>query len=151
MHLATARKGTKSLSVLAVAHQALLLAWALPAAGQLPPSCLPPPPARQALAEAVSAELFNAIGGYFTQRNESGCAVAAFQQAFRLGPSSQETRFNLGLALIQKGDLKTAVDHLSEFSQSAPEHFLARMAYGSVLAELGEHEAAARSSLLPEE
>ena len=113
-----------------------------PASAQLPPGCEPPPPAREAMAQGVSAGLYNALGAYFAQRSETTCAVEAFQRALNLAPDNPETKFNLGLALIQKGDLVSAVEHLREFSRSAPDFFQARMAYGTALAESGKHQAA---------
>lgn len=134
----------KALTVPAVWLQTQLLVWILPASGQLPPSCLTHSPVQQALAENVSAAQYNTIGADFVRRNETGCAVAAFQQALRLDPSFAETRFNLGMALMQNGDFKAAADHLREFSQSVPKSFQARMAYGGALAAVGKYEAAAR-------
>ena len=72
---------------------------------------------------------------------------SAFRKRLRLAPESNETQFNLGLALIQSGDLRSAADHLREFSRRSPDFYQARMAYGTALAELGEHGGSRRGVL----
>lgn len=128
-----------------------ITAWPVTLLAQLPPDCLPPAQAREALERRASAEVFNAVGAYFAQRSEARCAVAAFREAVRLEPRGVESQFNLGLALIRQGDLAAAADHLRNLSRSAPDFFPGRMAYGTALAESGAHESAAAEFLAAQE
>ena len=73
-------------------------------AAQNPSTCKGPQELERAIANQPSAGAYNALGAHFAQRNEYGCAIPAFDKALQLDPKSWETRYNLGLALLQKGD-----------------------------------------------
>ena len=83
-------------------------------AAQNPSTCKGPQELEQAIANQPSAGAYNALGAHFAQRNEYGCAIPAFDKALQLDAKSWETRYNLGLALLQKGDRTRAARELRE-------------------------------------
>src|SRR5437660_12309729 len=66
-------------------------------------TCKGPPELEKAISTRPSASAYDALGAYFGQRNQSTCALCAFESAVRLEPKSWEPHYNLGLALLESG------------------------------------------------
>src|SRR5262245_54164708 len=95
---------------------------------QNPSTCKGPLELERAVGSRPSAGAYNALGAYFAQRNQFTCAIPAFESALRLEPNSVETRYNLGLALMQKGDRKQAATELRKVVLEKPDLVNARNA-----------------------
>ena len=105
---------------------------------QSSPACKGPVELERAISTQPSAGAFNALGAYFAQRNQFSCAIPAFESALKLEPKSVETRYNLGLALMQKGDRSRAATELRKVVLEKPGLVNARNALGNVLLDLGD-------------
>ena len=112
----------------------------LPAQG--PVSCKGPAELDRAIASRPSASTYSALASYFAERNQFSCAVAAFENALKLEPRSVETRYNLGIALMQKGDRKRAATELKQVVIQKPDLPNARDALGTAFLELGDLDGA---------
>ena len=86
------------------------------------------------------------LGAYFAQRNEFGCAIPAFDKSLQLDPKSWETRYNLGLALMQKGDRERASRELRLVVTQKPDLLNARNALGTLHYEMRRTSTAPRKS-----
>src|SRR5207244_8145233 len=106
------------------------------------PSCRGPAELEKAIATQPSAGAYNALGAYFAQRSLISCAIPAFEKALQLDTNSWETRYNLGLAFMQKGDSKRAAKELQTVVAKKPDLLNAHNALASVLQDLGELEGA---------
>jgi tetratricopeptide (TPR) repeat protein len=94
------------------------------------------------VARHPTAEAYNALGVLYAEGNKLNCAVPAFEQALRLDEQDWRARYNLALALIQKGKEKKAADHLHILIQQKPCSPDAHNILGSVLQQQGELAAA---------
>ncbi|HEX8951460.1 MAG TPA: tetratricopeptide repeat protein, partial [Polyangia bacterium] len=63
---------------------------------------------------------FNTLGRVQLKRGERKDAIASFEKAVELNPSSSFAQNNLGLALIYDGKYEEAVDALEEATQLEP-------------------------------
>jgi Flp pilus assembly protein TadD len=59
-----------------------------------------------------------------------------------LAPNDPMTRFNYGLSLVEKGDLRGAIDQYRAGLRSAPDHVRLLDALATALAAVGQREAA---------
>src|SRR2546426_10340146 len=84
------------------------------------PSCRGPAELEKAIASQPSAGAYNALGAYFAQRNQFSCAISAFEKALQRDTDSWETRYNLSLALMQKGNQKRAAQELRQVVSQKP-------------------------------
>src|SRR6266545_3840508 len=121
---------------------AVLLIFSLPLWAQGPSGCKGPEELERAVSGRPSAAAYNALGAYFAGRKQFACAISAFEKALRIDSSSWETRYNLGLALIEKGDWDRAALELRRVVVHKPDLLDARNALGTALQELGQAEAA---------
>ena len=106
---------------------------------QASPGCEAPPDLDKTLKSRPTASAFNAAGAYFAQHQQLSCAISAFESALRLEPGSWEGHYNLGLALIEKGEVARAAKELRVVVREHPE---ARTALGSALVRLKQPQAA---------
>ena len=90
----------------------------------------------------ATAERYNTLGAAYAEANKLNCAVAAFENALRLDDQDWRARYNLALALIQKGEAKKATNHLRILIQQKPESPEAHNVLGSILRQQGELPAA---------
>ena len=119
------------------------LGWTLVSAtAQLPPGCKPPPQLEQAVAEAPSSDVYNALGAFFAQNKRPDCSMGAFKEALQLDPEDPATHFNLGLVSMQAGDLETAAAEFSQVTQLQPDMINGHLALGTALLELGRYSEA---------
>jgi len=90
----------------------------------------------------ATAEGYNALGAAYAEANKLNCAVPAFENALRLDDQDWRARYNLALALIQKGEAKQATDQLRILIQQKPESPEAHNVLGSILRQQGKLPAA---------
>src|SRR5437660_1845412 len=109
---------------------------------QIPAGCKGPSELEKVLATHPSADVYDALGAYFGQREQLSCAIAAFEAAARQDPNSWEARFNLALALLQKHEAARAARELRVAVRIKPDDPLGHIALGEALGELGQNDAA---------
>ncbi len=114
-----------------------------PATVTLPQECLHPDkttePLRElleAIADHPTAGAYNTLGALYAQQSLDACAVGSFEASLRLEPQNWEAHYNLGLALMKRGDRKKAEGELREAIAEKPDSASAHHA----LAELYEAE-----------
>lgn len=81
-------------------------------AAQTNPGCTAPADLQASLSRKPSAEVYSALGYWFTERHKVSCAIPAFRSAVKLDPASFETRYNLGVALAETEDYAGAAEQL---------------------------------------
>lgn len=129
---------------------ALAVCWVAgirPAHAQLPPACKPPAAAKQAPPGTSPAQVYDAIGVWFAQRNDLTCSVAAFEQALKLDPQSAEAHFDLGLARQTQDRNDAAIREFQLALQYNPGLLPARCALGSALSDPAAAEAEFRMAI----
>ncbi|HEV2214329.1 MAG TPA: tetratricopeptide repeat protein [Terracidiphilus sp.] len=104
----------------------LLLALALPAAGQKPPAN--GEPAGLLLGQAVAAQ----------QRHDLTAAIALYRRALALQPDNAEARANLGAALAEDGQLDAAIEEDSKALVAMPSDTGLRMNMGLAYYKKGD-------------
>ena len=117
-------------------------AFIAPVAAQQQAGCKGPAELERAVLEQPTPSAYNDLGAYFGQRKQFSCAISAFETALRLDAKSWKARYNLALALREKGELKRAASELHEAVAQNPTAVNVRSALGAVLSELGELDAA---------
>ena len=110
------------------------------------PNCEPPAELQGPLATGPSAEVYNALGGWYAGRGQSECAADAFRRSIDLDREYWEPRFNLGLLLAQSGKPLEASRHLGAAVNLNPESFEGNLAWGFTLLE-SEDSAAAEAAI----
>jgi tetratricopeptide (TPR) repeat protein len=105
-------------------------------------NCKRPPELAGVLSRQPSGRAFNALGAYYAQRREFGCAIQAFESALKLEPGSWEARYNLALALLEKGSPRRAADELRTVIRQQPVLPGAHNALGTAYLRLGQKGAA---------
>ena len=90
------------------------------------------------VARHATADGYNALGAAYAEANRLNCAVPAFENALRLDEQDWRARYNLALALIQKGEAKKAADHLRILIQQKPDSPQAHNVMGSLLKQQGD-------------
>jgi len=122
----------------------------LPRAGSLPGACETAAASSSQLAPFLqevrshpTADTLSALGLQFAKKEQHPCAVAAFEAALALDPSSWTNHYNLGLALSHMGDEKQGAVELRVAVQQKPDYFPARHALGLALQSLGDLDGAA--------
>jgi len=94
------------------------------------------------LTRHATAEAYNALGAAYAEANKLNCAIPAFEGALRLDEQDWRARYNLALALIQKGEIKKAASHVHILIQQKPDSPEAHNIAGSLLQQQGDLEAA---------
>ncbi len=107
--------------------------------------CSGPPEIERAIKNSPSADAYNALGASFAQQHRLSCAITAFESALKLDPSSWQTRFNFGLALIEANQPERAVLQFREALKLKPDAVQTRNALATALQAAGhldeaEHE-----------
>ena len=95
------------------------------------------------VARHATAEAYDALGVLYAEGNKLNCAVPAFEEALRLDEQDWRARYNLALALIQKGEEKKAADQLHILTHQKPDSPEVHNTLGSLLQQQGELEEAA--------
>ena len=107
------------------------------AAGQVPAACKGPAELDRAIQAKPSVAAYDALGAWFGERHQIGCAVGAFESAVRMDPRSWEAQYNLALALLQQHKSSQAAEHLILAVRAKPELLPAHNALGTVLLDAG--------------
>jgi tetratricopeptide (TPR) repeat protein len=92
----------------------------------------------QIVSSHPTAQAYNTLGALFAEHNHTSCAVESFQSALRLDPASWQSRYNLAIALVQKGDLGGAEAQLRKAVHQDPNSAAAHNALGLVLEKAGQ-------------
>jgi tetratricopeptide (TPR) repeat protein len=95
------------------------------------------------VANHATAKAYNALGVLYAEDHKLNCAVPAFEQAVRLDHQDWGARYNLALALIEKGEAAKAADQLHILIQQSPNTAAAHNTFGNLLQRQGKLEAAA--------
>jgi tetratricopeptide (TPR) repeat protein len=120
-------------AVIAGTTQAVM--WA-----ERPESCIGPPVLERAIESEPSVSAYDSLGQYFAQHNQVGCAVFIFEKALQVEPTSWESQYNLGIALLNSGHDVEAISHLREALQRKPGDAEISMALGSAFDRLHDPE-----------
>ena len=94
------------------------------------------------VARHATAEGYNALGAAYAEANKLNCAIPAFEEALSLNEQNWRARYNLALALIQKGEVNKAATHLHILIQQKPDSPEAHNILGNLLRHQGDLEAA---------
>src|ERR1700730_2579325 len=85
---------------------AFLLASAIAVAStQLPDECKLPASGEQANRDNPNGKSYGQIGAWFAEQGDLKCALAAFEEAVRLEPSSAQAPYHLGVAQVRAEQL----------------------------------------------
>jgi len=79
-----------------------------------------------------TAGAYNTLGALYAQADRVTCAVASFELSLKLENQNWEAHYNLGLALIRKGDRMRASKELQTAIQQKPDLVSAHFALGSL-------------------
>jgi len=90
------------------------------------------------VARHATADGYNALGAAYAEANRLNCAVPAFENALRLDEQDWRARYNLALALIQKGEAEKAADHLRILIQQKPDSPQTHNVMGNLLKQRGD-------------
>ena len=83
------------IAVIAGTTQAVM--WA-----EQPDGCIGPPVLERAIESQPSVSAYDSLGQYFAQHNQADCAVSFLEKALQMEPTSWESQYNLGMALLQQ-------------------------------------------------
>lgn len=87
----------------------------------------------QVVAQHPTAQAYNTLGALYAERNHLACAINAFKLSLHFDPTSWQTRYNLAIAFVHKGDLRSAEAQLRKAIQQHPKSAAAHNALGLVL------------------
>jgi tetratricopeptide (TPR) repeat protein len=123
----------------------------------LPKSCVPqnhPSEKIAALLDSVhdhpTAGAYNTLGVLYAQADRVSCGIAAFEAALKLEDQNWEAHYNLGLAVLRKGDRARAMRELQTAIQQKPDSVSSHFALASVFEDekkLGNAEEQFRTAL----
>ena len=100
------------------------------------------PPALTSTAAQGDAVVRAALGYWFAEEGRTDCAIVAHQRSLHLDPTSFDTRYNLGVALLYSGDCDGAARELRAASDLESKNAQVWMAWGSVQLECGQPQQA---------
>src|ERR1700730_9810504 len=118
---------------------------------QLPRSCLVQENSSEqikGLLETIddrpTADAYNSLGVLYAQGRQTGCAISAFEAALRLDGHNWQSHYNLGLALLTKGDRSRAASELQAAIRQQPDSAASHFALATLLQEEGRLDGAVR-------
>ena len=117
---------------------------------QLPKECKPNSDNEEAIRDSPSAKVYGQTGHWFEKQGNLKCALAAYEAAIQLEPSSAEAHYNLGAVHVRAQQFTAAAAEFRLALQYKPDMALAHSSLGSVLMDLGksaEAEAEFRAAL----
>ena len=115
----------------------LLVACCAPGNCQVPHNCHAPRAFEFAAREHPTVGNWSALGGWYGERGQYGCAIPAFQAALRIDPHSATGHYYLGLALEVTGKRESAVEELQRSIELDPNQLQPRLVLGLTLNTLG--------------
>src|SRR3984893_5607841 len=111
---------------------------------QLPRSCLVQENSSEqikVLLETINdhptADAYNALGDLYARGRHTECAISAFKAALRLDGQNWQSHYNLGLALLTKGDRIRAASELQAAIRQQPDSAASHFALATLLQEQG--------------
>ena len=105
---------------------------------QLPKECKPNSDNEEAIRDSPSAKVYGQTGHWFEKQGNLKCALAAYEAAIQLEPSSAEAHYNLGAAHVRAQQFTAAAAEFRLALQYKPDMALAHSSLGSVLMDLGK-------------
>src|SRR5580704_15464021 len=82
-----------------------------------------------------TAGAYNTLGALYARDSRVACAISAFEAALRLDGQNWQSHYNLGLALLTKGDRARAASELQNAVQQKPDSVASHFALGTLLQE----------------
>src|SRR6266403_4561313 len=82
-----------------------------------------------------TAGAYNTIGALYAQNSRVACAISAFEAALRLDGKNWQSHYNLGLALLTKGDRARAAAEFQAAIRQKPDSVASHFALGTLLQE----------------
>ena len=82
-----------------------------------------------------TAGAYNTLGVLYAQQDLASCAISAFEASLRVQDPNWEAHYNLGIALVRKGDRTRAKQELRTAIQQKPESVSSQFALASILEE----------------
>jgi tetratricopeptide (TPR) repeat protein len=104
----------------------------------------------ESIRDHPTAGAYNTLGVLYAQGDRASCAIAAFESALKLDDQNWEVHYNLGLALLRKGERAQAVHELQTAIRQKPDSVSSHFALGSVFEDekkWGEAQEEFRSTL----
>ena len=96
----------------------------------------------QALMADRSADSYARLGQFYLERGDVDCASRAFQSAVSMDDQLWKAHYGLGLALLQNGDGKRAVDELRRVLHHTPQDSMAHNALGMAFEAMRNYNSA---------
>jgi tetratricopeptide (TPR) repeat protein len=94
------------------------------------------------IASHPTAEAYNTLGALYGKNNQASCAIESFKSALQLDPDLWQARYNLGIALFDKGNLPGAEAQLRKAIQQKPNSASAHNGLALVLEKAGQEDEA---------
>jgi tetratricopeptide (TPR) repeat protein len=104
--------------------------------------CKGPADVEGSIAAKATASAYDALGAYFGQSDNYGCAIVAFRNSLRLKSNSWQTRYYLALAMLAKGQPDQAAQQLRVALKINPDTPNARTTLGVALSQMHQTNAA---------
>jgi tetratricopeptide (TPR) repeat protein len=95
------------------------------------------------IASHPTAEAYNTLGASYGKNHQASCAIESFKSALQLDSDLWQARYNLGIALFDKGDLPGAEAQLRKAIQQNPNSASAHNGLALILEEAGQADEAA--------
>lgn len=89
-----------------------------------------------------AVDSYGVLGDAFAEQSQFNCAAAAYELALTYNPNAWQTRYALGIALLQAGNSERAARELQTVVAQQPDAFMAHNALGLALENLGTLEEA---------
>ena len=80
-----------------------------------------------------TAGAYNTLGVLYAQQNWGSCAISAFEASLRVQDLNWEAHYNLGVALVRKGDRARAMQEIRTAIQQKPDSLTSRFALANLL------------------
>jgi len=104
--------------------------------------CKGPAGLEQTLATHPSTGAYDALGSWFAGQQHFSCAISAFESALRLDPTSWQSHYDLGIALLTSGNPQRSVHELQTASVLKPNSAQILLPLGTALSELNRQDEA---------
>ena len=82
-----------------------------------------------------TAGAYNTLGVLYAQEDQVSCAISAFEVSIHVQDPNWEAHYNLGIALVRKGDRARAKQELRTAIQQKPDSLTSRFALASAFEE----------------
>lgn len=139
MRMFVGREFSKTGLLLAVC----LGAWTQGLAQGPPPVCAGPTSLEAQLRAHCDAEAYAALGMWFDENHQRGCALETFRSGLKIAPDSAHLYFLLGQSLYSAGRVQESVTPLHQAVRLDPGGLPAHLLLGTVLTRLGRNQEAA--------